>query len=167
MKPYNLPISYRFSLAALLVEAVILVFLLYFGVTTLKEHMGYSAQKHALHLSSILGQSLAEPLVRKDYSQLTDIIRSNVRDGALGFALIYNSKGNVVANEGDAYLLKANKMSHTSVFEAVDQKCPYFIFQAPVRLADIQYGTIRFGLPLQSVYQAKEDLIKRYLKIVA
>ncbi len=48
MKPYNLPVSYRFAITALLLEAVILFILFNFDLNTLEEHMGPHQAQEAL-----------------------------------------------------------------------------------------------------------------------
>ncbi|MES9903126.1 MAG: hypothetical protein ABW168_10625 [Sedimenticola sp.] len=163
MKPLYLPVSYRFTLAALLVEALILLLLIYLGVQTLNERMGAEAEKDAQSISKILTRSLAEPLVRKDYSQLTDILRASVKSGTIRFAVIYDSRGNSVASESMDTDLVFMNVSHASALEALDLESSYYITHSNIQLAGIQYGSLKTGIPIQFVYKAREALVARYL----
>ncbi|OQX46067.1 MAG: hypothetical protein B0D90_01690, partial [Candidatus Sedimenticola endophacoides] len=163
VNPRHLPVAYRFALSALLVVLLALLFLVYFGVHALYQQMGAQADKEAARLNRLFTQALAEPLVRRDYNQLTDIIRTGVHQGAISHAELFGVKGQTLVRESHEPGLDAGRPPHVSVMQAIAEESPYYLTRTPILLRAIPYGTLEFAIPIGYIYTARNALVTRFL----
>lgn len=157
-------IGYQFAVAAIIAQIAILIFFSYFGLQTLRTSLLNQAEENAQNLTILLSTSLAEHLARKDYANIKNLLALEIERNAIAYAVIEDSGGRVII-ESSVNLNIDYLNPHKSLAEALQSKDDYFRTIAAIKLLDIEYGTIYFGIPIEYFKDAKEGLVTHYISV--
>ena len=143
----RLSLRYRLTLAALSVEAVMLVFLIGNGVQLTTQALQKQAEHRVAETAKTLEAALLAPLAQQDDAGVRDIIESLRRDDGLKMIEVRDNSNRVVHQTGSS--------SATTDFRRVH----------PIELAGQRYGEVALVLSGDFIQQARSRYIKQSLII--
>ena len=100
-------------------------------------------------LGPLLVAAIGPLIAAQDYANIAELVEANTRDGRLSHLEVLDSRGQRVAQAGDA---SAGGQRHAVV---------------PMMLAGQRLGELRFGISTASLQQARERLLRNSLLIAA
>ncbi|MDO9387480.1 MAG: EAL domain-containing protein [Thiobacillus sp.] len=145
----RLSLRYRLTLAALSVEAVMLVFLIGNGAQLTTQALRKQAEYRVAETAKTLEAALLAPLAQQDDAGVRDIIESLRRDDGLKMIEVRDNSNRVVHQTGDS--------SATTDFRRVQ----------PIKLAGQRYGEVALALSGSFIQEARSRYIQQSLFIAA
>ena len=145
----RLSLRYRLTLAALSVEAVMLVFLIGNGVQLTTQALQKQAEYRVAEAAKTLEAALLAPLAQQDDTGVRDIVESLRRDDGLKMIEVRDNSNRVVHQTGNS--------SATTDFRRVQ----------PIERAGQRYGEVALTLSGTFIQEARSRYIRQSLFIAA
>lgn len=151
------PLWLKLSLAGLLVEALMLGLLVISNLRLTEEEL---ISKTSLRVNSaipLLNAALATPLMQRDYATLAEILAEARGNNAYVYLALLDLDGRRIAAAGIA-TDQALPQLDRQLGEAADAVYDAAI---PIRLADIQYGTLHLGISTRFLQEARQRALRQ------
>ena len=145
----RLSLRYKLTLVALLVEAVMLIFLIGNGAHLTTQALQKQAEYRVTEAAKTLEAALLTPLAQQDDAGVRDIIESLRRDDGLKMIEVRDTSNRVVHQTGNS--------SATTDFRRVQ----------PIELAGQRYGELTLALSGAFIQEARRHYIRQSLFIAA
>ena len=145
----RLSLRYKLTLAALVVEAVMLAFLIGNGMQLTSRALQKQAEQHVQEIAKTLVVALQAPLSQRDDASVRDIVESMRRDSQLEAIEVRDSSNRIVHQVGS------------------DDHDVDFRLTQPVELAGQHYGDVAVVLSGEFIQQARTRTIQQSLGIAA
>jgi len=145
----RLSLRYKLTLAALVVEAVMLAFLIGNGMQLTSRALQKQAEQHVQEIAKTLVVALQAPLSQRDDASVRDIVESMRRDSQLEAIEVRDSSNRIVHQVGS------------------DDHDVDFRLTQPVELAGQHYGDVAVVLSGEFIQQARTRSIQQSLGIAA
>ncbi|TAN51025.1 MAG: HAMP domain-containing protein [Rhodospirillales bacterium] len=154
----RLPLGIRLSLACVAAEVILISLLTLGAVRILDNNLTARALVRINDMRSLMAISLADPLIRKDYGQLSDTLHSFRQRGDIPYALLTDLSGHVLFIEGKEVDAEPF-VPDTNILEAAAKTPPHFHAETEIELDGQSYGTLRFTLSLSFLVEARNQLL--------
>jgi len=145
----RLSLRYKLTLAALVVEAVMLAFLIGNGMQLTRLALQKQAGQHVQEMAKTLAVALQAPLSQQDDASVRDIVESMRHDSALEAIEVRDRSNRIVYQAGN------------------DDHDVDFRLTQPVELAGQHYGDVAVVLSGEFIQQARTRYIQQSLGIAA
>lgn len=144
---HRLSLRFKLTLAALAVEALMLVFLIWNGARTSDEALQAQAGQRVREIAGTLAVSLQAPLAQQDDASVRDIVESLRRDTGMKMIEVRDGRDRVVHQSG-------------TVGDATD-----FRIALPVELAGVSYGQVGLVLSGDFIRAARDRHVRQSVAI--
>lgn len=155
----------RLLLAATLVEAVMLTLLVGNSIRLLNDSLTEQAFAHANQISPVLNAALVAPLAQRDYATLQAILDESQAVNGIDYLAVIDGEGRTVAMSGWPFgtqLPTPNQSPAESLKSPrSDQEPPRYHVERHITLAGQELGTLRFGLNMAHILQARGMLLSQ------
>ncbi len=154
----------RMLAAAMAVETVMLTLLVTNSVRLLYGSLTEQAQLHANQVTPVLNAALVAPLAQRDYATLQAVLDESRSVGGVEYLAVKDSTGRLVAISGWSRDRALPPPEQALTLEPKAGTARYDV-SAPVALAGQKLGSVQFGLDLQHIVAAREDLLTQGIAI--
>jgi PAS domain S-box-containing protein len=148
-------LRFRLVAAAVVVEVLMLALLIANSVRLIDDRMWDQAELRMRDVSRALNVSLAGPLVQRNYAALQEILDGMRADEGMEYLVLYGQDNRVVAASGwdDGRSLPPVGGKTARYGDRLDSRLA-------IRVAGQELGTLRYGISLSALKDARADLIR-------
>ena len=161
------PLSLRTKLllASLIVEAVMLTLLVSNSLRLSQDNLQIQVVQRNAELKILFNAALAAPMAERDYATLNEILTEIRRSEGIVYMVLTDRSGARVASAG---WNATDPLPQSNEHLNLDQiKGDWFDLTTPIKLADLSYGTLSYGLSSVFLKQAKTHLLQQSILIAA
>lgn len=162
--PFTLSLRSRLLLGSTFVQIAMLALLIVNGISIMDGKLNERTLVHLEEQKQLLNAALAMPLSAGDYPSLQNVLNEVRQDSGIAYLVLYDRGGKVVAASGwdaERPLPPVDAASHLRL-SAHDG-----YFHAEVRIVGARdtLGNLRFGLSMEFIKNARDELIRDNLLI--
>ncbi|MBN8488819.1 MAG: HAMP domain-containing protein [Burkholderiales bacterium] len=154
----------RLVVTALLVELLMLGMLVGNSLRLLRESMGAQAERQAEQISPVLVAALVAPLAQFDYATVQAVIDESQAIRGINYVAVLDAGGRQVAVSGWP---AGSPLPDPDPRLDLAEEPPRYDVVRPINLAGQHLGTLRFGLDLSHIVQARGELLSQGVAIAA
>ncbi|MBL8491335.1 MAG: response regulator [Rhodocyclaceae bacterium] len=147
----------RLLLAALAVEAVMLFVLVANSLRLLQDAMAEQARAHARQIIPILNAALVAPLAQQDYATVQAVLDESKATAGIDYIAVEDAEGHRVGAAGWPAGQPLPSPDREFALDGNEARPRYDVAQ-PIALAGQKLGTLRFGLDLTAIAEARRSL---------
>jgi len=154
----------RLVVTALVVELLMLAMLVGNSLRLLRESMGDQAERQAEQISPVLVAALVAPLAQFDYATVQAVIDESQAIRGINYVAVQDASGRQVAVRGWP---EGSPLPDPDQRLDLAESPPRYDVARPIRLAGQHLGTLRFGLDLSHIVQARGELLSQGMAIAS
>lgn len=146
----------KIILVSIIVELIILSILLMNSLQVVDESIEHQANIKKESISPLLDSALSIPLFERDYATLIELLEKLMmsRNSEFTYITVYDDKGNIFS-ETVKPSSKQNSPRNNKILNIT----------APLTIANDEIGVVKYGLSIQSLYEAKSTLLEEGMLI--
>ncbi len=157
MRPYlHPPLWLKLTLASLLVEALILILLVFSNVRLTEDELIRKTRLRVDSAIPLLNAALAPPLMQRDYGALNEILDEARGHDAFRYLVLLSPEGQRLAASG---------LAGDQTLPPLDRELrgddPVYDTAIPIHLAGIDYGRLQFGISTAFLAEARERVVRQ------
>lgn len=160
----NKSLRLKLILASVLVELVMLTILVTNSLQRMQSNLVDLATIRQQELEHLFNTALAAPLVQRDYAALQDIMDKSRRLDGIVYLVLFDETNHPVVSSGWD-MQQSLPTIDTSMMAALEDTEQRFDSQIPIRIAHIQYGTLRYGISTVFLTNARRHLLTQSMAI--
>lgn len=153
----------RLLLAAVCVEAVMLSLLVFNSLRLLNDSLTEQATLHAAQIAPVLNAALVAPMAQYDYATVQAILDETQAVRGIEYVAVLDLGSQRIGSSGwpiDKPLPKPD-----AEFTLTGDQEPRYDVELPIALAGQRFGTLRYGLSLKHIVQARHSQLNQGVAI--
>ena len=163
-RPHLRTVRSRLLLAALAIEAVMLTLLVSNSLRLLQSSLGEQAKSHAAQMAPVLNAALVAPLAQSDYATVQAILDESQAVAGISYLAVLDRDGQLVAISGWSRKEPLPPADPAFSLKQGDG-IPRYDVARPIELYGQPLGTLRYGLDLTHIIEARRDLVSQGIAI--
>jgi len=154
----RLPLWVKLTLAGVLVEAIMLFVLVASNARLTEQELTNKAYQRISSTVPLLNAALAGPLMQRDYGALHEILEEARRGDSYAYLVLLDQEGQRIASAG----LPANApLPPLDRDISTDHSDRIYDTEIAINLSGAIYGSLRFGIPTDFLFQARERVVRQ------
>lgn len=145
-------LRFRLMLACLLVEGVLLAILVGNSLRLIQQHLVLQTERRVAVIEQAYKTAVSVPLASRDYATLRDILDGWKQAEDIAYLVVTDTQGKVLSAAGWPEMLELPAASREMVPGEV------FHVKVPVAFMGQSYGVVHYGLKLDFLALARQDL---------
>jgi len=146
-------LRFRFLLASLLVEILVLAILTGNSLRLIDERLEVQTQRHQATIQQAYGVALAVPLAERDYASLRDILDGWQQNDDIEYLVLTDPQGHRLASSHWPENLALPEPGRRQGAHAI------LDVRFPVEIYGQHYGNLHYGLSLSFLEEARQELL--------
>lgn len=155
---------WKLILASVLVEAIMLVALVWNGLRLTDESLQRQAETRLGEISVLLNAALGPALAMQDYAPAADVFKQSRRPDGIQYFVLTDPRGKRLLSDG--WPADAPLPPHQDGFDS-GQIGESANLRIPITLSAQTYGHLHFGISTKFLLDARQHLIRQSLIIAA
>lgn len=161
MKRARIPLWFKLTIAAIVVEALVITALMLAHLRHTEAVLQRQARANLEGMHPLLNSALAGPLVQRDLGALHEILREAQGNGGFDYLALLDQDGQTLAKAG----LGEGPLPTLSPPGADLARISVLHAAMPVRVGDLTYGELRFGMRTDFFVAAHDETLRQGVSI--